>query len=302
MSDKNKTRSEELQRNKKTVVAAVGGDMRLAAAAALFSRRAEVRYFGSELCGEAEEGEMRCITLADAVNGADIVLLGLPCSTDRIKINAPFHPCAIYAEELLACVPDGAIICGGMIPSEISGRHAKCIDYYRDEALQLRNAIPTAEGAIMLAMEETPFTVSGAKAAVLGSGRIAKALAPRLRSLGAEVTVIARKSEDRALWQVLGIRSAGFDDLKKHLAGSDLIFNTVPARVLGRAELAEIKPRAAVIDLASRPGGTDFDAARALGVKVIWALSLPGRVAPVTSGEIIYETLCDLLAAEGVRI
>lgn len=39
----------------------------------------------------------------------------------------------------------------------------------------------------------------------------------------------------------------------------------------------------------------DFDAAAKLGVKVIWALSLPGKVAPVSAGAIIKETIVNVL-------
>ena len=54
-----------------------------------------------------------------------------------------------------------------------------------------------------------------------------------------------------------------------------------------------------IIDLASKPGGVDMDAARDLGVKVIWALGLPGKVAPVTAGNIIKETICNIFSESG---
>jgi dipicolinate synthase subunit A len=78
------------------------------------------------------------------------------------------------------------------------------------------------------------------------------------------------------------------------------VVNTVPARVLDETHLAELAPGALVIDLASRPGGVDFEAAAALGVKVIWALSLPGKVAPVTSGKNIRDTIYNILQELGV--
>jgi dipicolinate synthase subunit A len=46
-----------------------------------------------------------------------------------------------------------------------------------------------------------------------------------------------------------------------------------------------------VIDLASAPGGTDFNAARELGLKAELAPGLPGIVAPVTAGRIIAELI-----------
>ena len=78
----------------------------------------------------------------------------------------------------------------------------------------------------------------------------------------------------------------------------DIIFNTIPALVLNRNELIKIRNDALVIDLASKPGGVDFDAAKELGIRVIWALSLPGRVAPVTAGIIIKDTIINMMREE----
>lgn len=54
------------------------------------------------------------------------------------------------------------------------------------------------------------------------------------------------------------------------------------------------------IDLASKPGGIDFDSASELGKKVVWALGIPGKTAPVTSGEFIAETVINILTERGV--
>ena len=57
----------------------------------------------------------------------------------------------------------------------------------------------------------------------------------------------------------------------------------------------KVKKEAIIIDLASNPGGVDRRAAREKGIKVIWALSLPAKVAPLTSAEFIKETLYHVL-------
>ena len=74
----------------------------------------------------------------------------------------------------------------------------------------------------------------------------------------------------------------------------------MPAPILGIEELAAMKEGVLVIDLASRPGGVDRSAAAALGVKVIHALSLPGRVAPVTAGRYIRDTVYHMMEELGV--
>ena len=157
------------------------------------------------------------------------------------------------------------------------------------------NAPPTSEGAIQIAMEELPITLHDARALVIGFGRLGRALAPRLRALGARVWVCARRYEQRAAAESMGLGSEGMDRLSDWLCSYDLVYNTVPSTVLGVEELAALKERALVIDLASRPGGVDMDAAAALGVRVIWALSLPGKAAPVTSGRYIKNTVYHIM-------
>ena len=157
------------------------------------------------------------------------------------------------------------------------------------------NALPTAEGAIQIAMEELPITLHDARVLVIGFGRLGRTLAPRLRALGARVWVSARRYEQRAAAESMGLGSEGMHRLPDWLCGYDLVLNTVPAPVLGVEELAALKERALVIDLASRPGGVDMDAAATLGVRVIWALSLPGKVAPVTAGRYIKDTIYHIM-------
>ena len=104
-------------------------------------------------------------------------------------------------------------------------------------------------------MEELPITIHGARALVIGYGRVGRMTAQRFQALGARVSVAARKYADLA-WaesQGLGVEQTG--RLLGWLCSYDLVINTVPARVLGEAELGDLKPGCLVIDLASKPGG-----------------------------------------------
>jgi polyribonucleotide nucleotidyltransferase len=80
---------------------------------------------------------------------------------------------------------------------------------------------------------------------------------------------------------------------------ADLVFNTVPAVILDEGILSKLSRDCLVIDLASKPGGVDFNTARDLGIKTIWALSLPGKVAPITAGEAIKDTILNILDERG---
>ncbi|MCB6365580.1 dipicolinate synthase [Intestinibacillus massiliensis] len=149
-------------------------------------------------------------------------------------------------------------------------------------------------------MEELLVTLHGARALVIGNGRIGKLLSQRLACLGADVTVSARSNADFAWISATGLHTLDTRLLAGHLAPFDVIFNTVPSRVLGLAELAEIPEECLVIDLASKPGGVDFPAAQQLGRRAIWALSLPGKVAPMSSAMAIRDTIYNILQEEGI--
>lgn len=121
-----------------------------------------------------------------------------------------------------------------------------------------------------------------------------------LFGLGAQTYVEARKYADLAMIEGHGYEPLDLYHLKDCIGDFDIIFNTVPALILDRETLQNVKSDALVIDLASKPGGVDFEAAKILGVKVIWALSLPGKVAPVTSGAIIKDTIMNIIRELGV--
>lgn len=157
------------------------------------------------------------------------------------------------------------------------------------------NSIPTAEGALQRAMEELPVTIHGTRTAVLGFGRCAVTLVRMLQALGADTHVIARNPAQLARAYEMGAHALPWDRLATVLPQCRLIFNTVPARVLDRPILERLDRDSVIIDIASAPGGIDFDAARALGIKAFLELGLPGRVAPKTAGEILARCVPPLL-------
>ena len=149
-------------------------------------------------------------------------------------------------------------------------------------------------------MSEVPHTINGARCLVIGYGRLGRVLTRLLAALGAKVCVSARRDEDLAWIRTIGCEGVHTEDLDAVLHRFDLIFNTVPAPVLDAHALRQIRPGVPVIELASAPGGIDLESAKALGTKTVFALSLPGKCAPVTAGRIIEESILHILAAEEV--
>ena len=206
----------------------------------------------------------------------------------------------------LAAEPD-AVIAGGRFTPAIKRfaeeREIRLFDYFESEELQQKNALPTAEGAISILMRELPCTVSGLSVGVTGFGRVAKTLSALLIAMGARVTVLARRQsalDEAAAMGCATVLLRGEHSTIAFSRDNAVIFNTVPYWLFSDAVLTEMSPRVLIIDLASAPGGVDANAASARGIKVIWALSLPGRYAPQTAGEIIAETVLSYMKKEGL--
>lgn len=246
-----------------------------------------------------------CTNMAQAMRGADFVVLPLPVTTDGVTLNAPFSRSLMPIADLLCSLNSSQTVVGGQLsPELVETLHEKgvrTLDYFSREELMVQNAVPTAEGALQLALEELPVTLAGASCLVTGYGRIGKALCRLLCALGADVTVAARRPTDRALAKTCGCAAIPVTALPD--AGNfDVVFNTVPAMLFDESTLKGLSKTTLLIDLASRPGGVDFPAAARLGVKTIWALSLPGRVAPKSAGIIIKDTVLTLLKEEGEAV
>ena len=175
-------------------------------------------------------------------------------------------------------------------------------DFLSREDFSVRNAVPTAEGAIQIAMENMSVTLHAARCLVIGYGRIGKILARMLRGLGAEVSVSARRAGDMAWLLAEGHAALDTTRLDGALSGFDVIFSTVPTLILGHPRLLELKKECLLVDLASPPGGIDKAAAGRLGLTCIHALSLPGIVAPQSAAGILRDTLYAILRERGYAI
>ena len=171
----------------------------------------------------------------------------------------------------------------------------KVVDIMKREELSVLNAISTAEGAIKIAIEETPKNLHGSNILVLGFGRIGKVLSHMLNGLGAKVSCEARKNSDLAWIKAYGYDAIPLSELNENLYKFDIIINTIPYIVLDKEALENVKEDALVIDLASNPGGVDRKAIKEKQIKFVWALSLPGKISPITSAEFIKETLFNVV-------
>lgn len=196
-------------------------------------------------------------------------------------------------ESLLQFLPKNITIIGGNLPTEgLQGY--KTMDLLKDPVYLASNAAITAYCAVRLAMQELPVTLRGLKVLIIGWGRIGRCLSALLWGLEADVTVAARKLEDRAMAHALGYHTAIPEELDQDLNCYRLIYNTAPAPVLSREQIAHCRENCLKIDLASSLGIDAED--------VLWARGLPGKDAPESSGKLIAKTAIRLIGQrEGVK-
>lgn len=285
-------------------IGVIGGDMRqLIMANELAKDGFEVACYGVPKSDGNYDAATRCLRVEDCIADAGAIVLGIPYSTDGKWINCASGEGTLSLKALFEALSPEQIVLAGRLNASaytLAGRCGiKIIDYFECEELNILNAIPTAEGAIEIAMKELDVTIHGSNALVLGFGRIGQVLAKTLSAMGANVTVAARKQSDFAWMSVYGYNSLNIYEALEASKNSDVIFNTVPDMVLGREILSEIPKNTLIIDLASKPGGVDMKAAKEFENRVIWALSLPGKVAPISAGKIIKETIINVLRREG---
>jgi len=233
----------------------------------------------------------------DALYG-DIIYLPIPYKDKNGFVNMKYSNLRIQWDDILPYIRHGSIVMLGKEDEHICNtakQHGIHIhDIVNMEEFSITNAIPSAEGAIQIAMENTDITLHGSHCLVLGYGRIGKVLARMLKGIGAYVTVEARKTTDLLWIEENGYKAVHLDNLGEVLGKQQIIFNTIPHLVLDRKMLQLVNRKALIIDLASYPGGVDFQAANEMGIRARLDLGLPGRVAPRTAAEAIMQTSLEI--------
>ncbi len=184
--------------------------------------------------------------------------------------------------QILPMLPENITVIGGNLPAD-----CKKIDLLQDAEYLAKNAAITARCALRLGAQHLSCTLEGCNVLVIGWGRIGQCLAALLKSLGASVTVAARKAQDRAMACALGHAAQPLEQLPAVLPHCRLLYNTVPAPILPPELAALCPPDCVKIELASLPG--------IAGEDVISGRGLPGKMAPESSGKLIAETVMRLL-------
>jgi len=284
-------------------ISIIGGDKRdIYLMQDLVKLGASVTAVGFHPCPELEQVHL-VDNLEAAIFKAQVLILPMG-GTDlegNIKTMDPDITLRL-SPEIAATIPEGVIVIIGFardFVKEWANRYKwKLFEIAKMDLVAILNSIPSAEGAIQMAMEKLPITIHGSNSFVLGFGRVGKTLARMLNGIGARTTVVARKRPDLARVLEMGYRPLHLSELHQHIHEADVIFNTIPALILDHKLLSLMNKDALIIDLASSPGGTDFTAAKKMGLQAILAPSLPGLVAPKSSGKILAQVIPQLILRE----
>lgn len=283
----------------------IGGDARQSMIGKRLSEYGyEVAVWGVKDFSSGEA--VRCVDWKSAVEKSRAVILPFPAFPDgKYIIESNGGAESITLSQIISSMAKDSILFAGRMDDVVirtAEYHGiKTIDFFDDEILQIKNAVPTAEAAIEIALREMPITLYGARTVVCGYGRIGKILSRLLNSFGAKVYVSARNDADLACIEIDGNHAVRYgDQFLEIIEKTDVLFNTVPTKIIDNDIIEKMSACRLIIDLASKDGGVDFNAASEKGIKSIHALALPGKTAPVSAGEIIAECILNILIKQGV--
>lgn len=278
--------------------AVVGGDRRSVLLCALLIQDGHrVRSWALE-GAELDANVQKAGCLQGCVYGADCVVLPTPCERNG-RLIAPYASQPVQMTEIYQALWQGQTVCGGAFSDETNAAAAAAgvvpEDILKRRDFAVENAALTAEGAIGLMISRSEKSLWRSRVLICGFGRIGKILALRLCALGCNVTVAARKAQDRAQARIFGCAAVGYAQLEPIIDSFDFVVNTVPVRIIGSELLCCMREGTTIVELASAPYGFDAELAENVGLDVVSAPGLPGKSAPYAAACLIRDAVYDIL-------
>nr|WP_144920024.1 dipicolinic acid synthetase subunit A [Paenibacillus bovis] len=285
-------------------IAVIGGDARqLEIIKKLTELDAKLYLIGFEQLAQPFSGAYKEKIEDVDFSQLDCIILPVPGTNLEGEVDTIFSSDkVVLTEEILNKTPSYCTIYSGISNSYldeiVNQSKRKLVQLFQRDDVAIYNSIPTVEGTIMMAIQNTDITIHQSKVAVLGFGRTGMSVARTFSLLGAKVKVGARSSAHLARITEMALTPFHLRNLKDEVSDLDICINTIPHLVLNAGVLAKMPPNTLIIDLASKPGGTDFRYAEKRGIKALLAPGLPGIVAPKTAGQILANVLAQLIAED----
>lgn len=284
--------------SQQTVIGIFGGDQRQVFMTSAFLQQGYRVYTYRIAESMKHENCIQLSTLKELFDRCKIVIGPIPLTRDLVSI-ASTATSELTTNNLATLLKKDHYLIGGMIPNALTGicssRGIQYYDLMKNEKITILNAIATAEGTIMEAIQSSDQNLHGSHCLVLGYGRCAKILAAKLKAMDAKVTIAARSEEALAYAQAAGHESVFLSEMHTVLPICDFIFNTIPSLILNQDCLDLVKWDVSIIDIASAPGGVDYEYAMQKNLRAKLCLGLPGKVAPRTSADILVNEIIGLI-------
>ncbi len=256
---------------------------------AIFVTDERQRYIRNYLCGKEKTlyWEKDLERIKEVVGNAARIILPTPVMK--------MEKCGIsFAETLGYFSPKAAIFGGKFEPQMRQLMDEKSILYYdfmSMEKVAEKNAYITAEATLAEILKNSCYSIREQKFVVAGFGKCGKEIAALLKKLGGNVTILARKHQDRKQAKECGYNAVDFSYGPQEAYDAGTLINTVPAKVINRSIIGEMHKNAIIVDIASSPGGCDKEAAKEYGVKLIHALSLPAIYTTHSSAKVLADAV-----------
>ena len=272
-------------------ISIIGGDLRIARLAQMYSKEQHKIYtYGLEKFFIKNDEVTICNSLKETIEMSDIIISGMPFSKDNMYVNTPFSDNKISIQELKNNIKGKTFIAGG-IPKDFYEEDINNIDLLENEKLTILNAIATVEGTIKIVIDKREETIFESNVLICGFGRIGKILCNRFKVLGANVYCSARKEKDLTRIRENGCIPIKYNEISNLGKLFDIVINTVPTMIISNKELDSFKKDVLIVDVASKPGGTDKNHAEKIGIQVIHALGIPGKELPTSAAKYIKEVI-----------
>ncbi len=283
--------------------AVIGGDNRQLFLADLLSRQnTRVCYYGLTPCALSSKyipcfinGTITaCSSLKEALTNSQNIIGPTPLCKDTTHVSSS-STIGIELKDFISYCSKDQKIYAGAIPTNVQNRVKDLgltfIDIMKWEHVSLKNSVATAEGAICEAIKNSVINIQGSKILILGFGRCGQILAKKLAALDAEVSISVRRPEVLSLASAYGYDGFLIDQLQTHIGSYDFIFNTIPCMVLPKDILKYVSEDVVIIDIATYPGGVDFNYTCDHCINAGLYLGLPGRMSPKSSAKIQLEAI-----------
>lgn len=248
------------------------------------------RYLGEFLMNSGYH-----VILAETSPELDLVATSYSGNEDKLLVLLPIPASTVLLQRLKESLTPQHIVLGGNLPNDFTTfcneQKIAYIDYFKYPSIAIENAVATAEGAICQAILTSEYNLHHSEVLVIGFGKCGEILADKLEGLKCHVTISTRDVMAKARAKAYGYKLLEDSSYSQF----DILFNTAPALVINTSVIDQLKSDAVIIDIASAPGGTDFNYCAKKEIVAKHCPGIPGKYSPKTSAKILFEHIQEKL-------